>query len=241
MVCIWLKFVFPRGVAVHHRQLPAFFGFFAADHKHAVGAGLLQHLAVQVQCDLVCDLQRALGQLDIIRQPDARRFLRQCLPQRLLRVHRHKVDAPLPRQGQVFRHRRAEVVLFRAVVPAVKGIAVPVLLGIGGVFAGTHHLPGVHRLPDLIGHRMSADLAAFVDDPLIERTAADHARLLVYHLAPERTASDARRLRRAVLAAVGHFSVECAAAASDPRSKIGVDVLHIAQERTAVDSTAVLV
>ena len=88
---------------------------------------------------------------------------------------------------------------------------------------------------------MSADLAAFVDDSLIERTDADHARLLVYHLAPERTAADTRRLRRAVLAAVGHLSVECAADASDPRSKIGVDVHHITQKRTAVDYAAVLV
>ena len=223
------------GPAVHHRQLSA-----AAELEHAAAAGHLQHIAVQIKGKLTPDLQRC-RKLHVLRQPDAHRFLRQCLPQRLLRADILKINAPLPRQGQVTRHLRAEIVLFRTVVPAVKGIAVPVFLGIGGVFAGAHHLPGVHRLPDLIGHRMSADLAAFVDDPLIERTAADHARLLVYHLAPERTASDARRLRRAVLAAVGHFSVECAAAASDPRSKIGVDVLHIAQERAAVDSTAVLV
>ena len=223
------------GPAVHHRQLPA-----AAELEHAAAAGHLQHIAVQIKGKLTPDFQRC-RKLHIRRQPDAHRAVGQRIPQRLLRVRRHKVDAPLPRQGQRLRHRCAEVVLFRAVVPAVKEVAVPVLRGIGGVFADAHHLLGVHRLPDLIGHRMSADLAALVDDPLIESTAADHARRFVGHLAPEHTAADTRRLRRAVLAAVGHLSVERAAAASDPRSKAGVDVLHIAQKRAAVDSTAVLV
>ena len=223
------------GPAVHHRQLPA-----AGDLEYAAAAVHLQHIAVQVKGKLTPDLQRC-RKLHILRQPDAHRAVGQRIPQRLLRVRRHKVDAPLPCQGQRLRHRCAEVVLFRAVVPAVKEVAVPVLRGIGGVFADAHHLLGVHRLPDLIGHRMSANLAAFVDDPLIESTAADHARRFVGHLAPEHTAADTRRLRRAVLAAVGHLSVERAAAASDPRSKAGVDVLHIAQKRAAVDSTAVLV
>ena len=223
------------GPAVHHRQLPA-----AGDLEYAAAAVHLQHIAVQVKGKLVRN-DHCFVDADVRRQPYARHFVYQRHPQRVLVSDLCEINFPLSRQGQRLRHRCAEVVLFRAVVPAVKEVAVPVLRGIGGVFADAHHLLGVHRLPDLIGHRMSANLAAFVDDPLIESTAADHARRFVGHLAPEHTAADTRRLRRAVLAAVGHLSVERAAAASDPRSKIGVDVHHIAQKRAAVNSTAVLV
>ena len=207
------------GPAVHHRQLSAFFGFFAADHKHAVGAGLLQHLAVQVQCDLVCDLQRALGQLDIIRQPDAHRFLRQCLPQRLLRIDISKsCDPPFRRQGQIVRHLCAEVICLPVrCAPAVKSISV-----FGGVIGLPRHrtflqkMLGVHRAVRHVRHsNLPGELDAGVDGAVIQHIA----RLL------ERAAFNASAL------VVGHTAGKSGAAAAGDRA---VAVHYSAGNRTAV-------
>ena len=220
MVCIWLKFVFFRGVAVHHRQLPAFAGFFVADHKHAAVAGLRQHLAVQIQCDLVCDLQRALGQLDIIRQPDTHRFVCQRIPQRLLRADLCiACELPFRRQGDVFCNGLLEVIC-RSVSfePAVKGVVGLVRLGAGlpRRRAALQKMLGVHRA---VRHVRHSDLAGKRD------TGADGA--VTQHIARllERAAFNASAL------VVGHTAGKSGAAAAGDRA---VAVHYSAGNRTAV-------
>ena len=220
MVCIWLKFVFLRGVAVHHRQLPDFAGFFVADHKHAAVDGLRQHLAVQIQCDLVCDLQRALGQLDIIRQPDTRLFLRQRIPQLCLAAdHCIACELPFRRQGDVFRNGLLEVIC-RSVSfePAVKGVVGLARLGAGlpRHRAALQKMLGVHRA---VRHVRHSDLAGKRD------TGADGA--VIQHIARllERAAFNASAL------VVGHTAGKSGAAAAGDRA---VAVHYSAGNRTAV-------
>ena len=207
MACvIGLKLVHRSGVAVHHRQLPAFAGFFVADHKHAAVDGLRQHLAVQIQCDLVCDFQRALGQLDIIRQPDTRLFLRQRIPQlRLAADLCIACELPFRRQGDIFRNGLLEVIC-RSVSfePAVKGVVGLARLGAGlpRRRAVLRKMLGVHRA---VRHVRHSDLAGKRDTGvdgavtqhitrLLERAAADGAVHMFRHLALERAAGDSAAL-----------------------------------------------
>ena len=256
MACvIGLKLVHRSGVAVHHRQLPAFAGFFVADHKHAVAAGLFQHLVVQIQCDLVCDLQRALGQLDIIRQPDTRLFLRQHIPQLCLAADLCiACELPFCRQGDVFCNGLLEVIC-RSVSfePAVKGVVGLARLGAGlpRRRAVLRKMLGVHRA---VRHVRHSDLAGKRDTGvdgavtqhitrLLERAAADGAVHMFRHLALERAAGDSAALDAHItlkyaagdggLSLDAHVQPEIAAA--DGAAFAG----HLVFKRAAADNTFV--
>ena len=218
MVCIWLKFVFLRGVAVHHRQLSAFFGFFAADLEHAAAAGHPQHLAVQVEDKLARNDQRAVD-VNVRRQLDARLAGGQSCPQSFLRIDISKsCDPPFRRQGQIIRHLCAEVICLPVrCAPAVKSISV-----FGGVIGLPRHrtflqkMLGVHRAVRHVRHSdLTGELDAGVDGAVIQHIA----RLL------ERAAVNASAL------VVGHTAGKSGAAAAGDRA---VAVHYSAGNRTAV-------
>ena len=220
-------FVF-RVHRVHHRQLSA-----AVDHKHAAAAGLLQHLVVQVQRDLVCDLQRTFEQCDIIRQPDARLAGAQLVPQFFLRVDiSESCDPPLPCQGQVIRYLCAEVkCLSVGGIPAVKSIAV-----FGGVTGLPRHraflqkMLGVHRAVHHVRHSdLTGELDAGVDGAVIQHIARllkcaafDASALVVGHTAGKSGAAAAGDRAVAV-----HYS-------TGDRAAVGVQGAARAVHRAAV-------